>query len=85
MGEDDERGVKCPGCASKKVERRFSSFREFGPWLTGTAAALLAVEMLLASSWLRSARRLSRFPFIIHLRAHAQRRSHQSQHKHKAN
>lgn len=26
MGEDDERGLKCPGCASKKVERRFSSF-----------------------------------------------------------
>jgi Ca-activated chloride channel family protein len=38
---------------SRVGERRFSSFREFGPWLAGGAAALLAVEALLASSWLR--------------------------------
>ena len=26
MGEDEEKGVRCPECKSKKIERRFSSF-----------------------------------------------------------
>lgn len=38
---------------SRVGERRFVSFREFGPWLAGTAAVVLSVEALLAASWLR--------------------------------
>ena len=38
---------------SRVGERRFESFREFGPWLAGAAALLLAADALLAASWLR--------------------------------
>ncbi len=38
---------------SRVGERRFESFHEFGPWLVGAAALLLAVDALLASTWLR--------------------------------
>ncbi len=38
---------------SRVGEHRFSSFREFAPWLVGMAAGLLTVEVLLSSSWLR--------------------------------
>ncbi len=38
---------------SRVGERRFESFREFGPWLAGAAALLLALDAVLAASWLR--------------------------------
>jgi Ca-activated chloride channel family protein len=38
---------------SRIGERRFVSFREYGPWLALAAAALLAVDLGLRSTWLR--------------------------------
>ena len=39
---------------SKLGERRFTTFREFAPWIAAAAAGLLAVEVLLRSTWLRT-------------------------------
>ncbi|MSQ42123.1 MAG: VWA domain-containing protein [Dehalococcoidia bacterium] len=38
---------------SRVGERRFTTYREFAPWLAGAAVALLALELALRSTWLR--------------------------------
>ncbi len=39
---------------SKLGERRFTTFREFAPWLAAIAVGLLATDGLLRSTWLRT-------------------------------
>ena len=39
---------------SRLGERRFTTFREFAPWIAGAALALLTVEGVLRATWLRS-------------------------------
>ncbi len=38
---------------SRVGEQSFVTYRHFGPWLAGAAAALLAVELALRATWLR--------------------------------
>ncbi len=39
---------------SRVGERRFTTFREYAPWLAGAALALLLIEGSLRATWLRS-------------------------------